>query len=105
MTPIQRGHMIPEIVIDPASSRPSDYDARASSESEDADGLIPLSWSKLDWKTLEKCLLLERRALAEEEGLEEEHVDVASVDVDQVIRRFLHEADVDASREKGDWAM
>ncbi|KAG8889819.1 hypothetical protein FRB98_002467 [Tulasnella sp. 332] len=104
-TPVQPGHVIPEIIIDPASSRPSDYDARASSESDCADGLIPLSWSKADWKTLERCLLLERRALADEEGLDEDQVDVASVDVEQVIWHFLHEVDVDASEEGGDWAM
>ncbi|KAG9004701.1 hypothetical protein FRB93_010191 [Tulasnella sp. JGI-2019a] len=102
MTPIH-GPIIPQIIIDPASSRPSEYDVRASSEAEE--DLIPLVWSKADWKTLERCLLAERRELANDLGADEDQVDVASLNVDDVVQRFLNETGVDGSEDEGDWTM
>lgn len=105
-TPIQRAPSIPEIIIDPASSRPSERDARASSETEgEEEEPKPMVWTKADWKGLERCLLDEREAVAEERGVESLEVDVATLDMDRVLDQFLKKADVDVEGEAGDWAM
>lgn len=81
-TPLHRVPSIPEIVINPASSRPSVDEAACLREE-------GRPWTKTDWKALENCLLGERRRIAQRFGLQEKQVDVGEVDVDIVVKAFL----------------
>ncbi|KIO31828.1 hypothetical protein M407DRAFT_4760 [Tulasnella calospora MUT 4182] len=81
-TPLHRAPSIPEIVINPASSRPSVDEAASQRE-----GGRP--WTKMDWKALESCLIRERRRIAQRFGLQEKQVDAGEVDVDIVVTAFM----------------
>ncbi|KAG8979892.1 hypothetical protein FRC05_007335 [Tulasnella sp. 425] len=89
-TPLHRVPSIPEIVINPASSRPSVDEAAYLREE-------GRPWTKTDWKALENCLLSERRRIAQRFGLQEKQVDVGEVDIDIVVKAF-----VDQNRLVGD---
>lgn len=100
-TPVQRVPTIPKIIIDPASSRPSEHNARASSEPVE-EGLPP--WGRQEWKDLERSLFDERKTLAQRMGVEPNQVDVTEVQLDWVVNRFLMDADIEAE-EHGDWSL
>ncbi|KAG8964722.1 hypothetical protein FRC00_001378 [Tulasnella sp. 408] len=99
-TPLHRAPSIPEIVINPASSRPSVDEAASQREA-------GRPWTKMDWKALEKCLLSERRRIAQRFGLQEKQVDVGEVDVDTVVKTFIDQnrlvGDDDEWDEEGEW--
>lgn len=100
-TPLHRAPSIPEIVINPASSRPSVDEAAGQREA-------GRPWTKMDWKALEKCLLSERRRIAQRFGLQEKQVDVGEVDVDTVVKAFIDQNrlvgdDDDEWDEEGEW--
>ncbi|KAG8930035.1 hypothetical protein FRC01_003383 [Tulasnella sp. 417] len=100
-TPLHRVPSIPEIVINPASSRPSVDEAAGQKEE-------GRPWTKLDWKALENCLLTERRRIAQRFGLQEKQVDVGEVDVDTVVKTFMDQNrlvgdDDDEWEGEGEW--
>ncbi|KAG8973292.1 hypothetical protein FRB90_009963, partial [Tulasnella sp. 427] len=100
-TPLHRTTSIPEIIIDPASSRPSVDEAARQRE-------IGRPWTKSDWKALESCLLDERRRIARLFGLQEKQVDVGEVDVDAVVKAFVEQNrlvgdDDDEWEEEDEW--
>lgn len=97
-TPVHR--QIPIVIIDPASSRPSE-DERASGDED-------RPWTKAEWKHLEQCLLEERKSIAEDRGVPPTDVDASEISVDRVAQRFIKDetlvGDDDGWEGTGDWS-
>lgn len=91
---------IPIVIIDPASSRPSE-DERQSGEED-------RPWTKAEWKHLEQCLLDERNAIAQDRGVADTDVDASEISVDRVAQRFIKDetliGDDDGWEGTGEWS-
>jgi len=98
-TPIRR---IPSIVIEPASTRPTQNASPYSDEEE-----LRL-WTKDEWKRLEQCLLGERKSVADARGVDAGMVDVGDVNVDDMVRKFLNQerlvGDPEDWEGEGEWS-